>query len=287
MCFVGNDICAKLAISAIPVPELMAIRGGCAALIASVLVLVFYGAGAFVKLGNRNVIIRSVIEALVGAGMITCFVFLPIATVNAILQVGPFFAMIVGVLLFKESVGWRRWVAALVGFFGVMLVIQPAGSAFNPAAPFVLLVAFGMLLRDLQSRIIGLQAPPFVVSLGTALAGVTVAFLLTPLMQPLGLRGWGPWLWPDPRTLSIAVLSSLFLVSAHCLAFLAFRSGDLSVVAPFRYVYLLWAVIGGAIVFSDYPDTLSLIGMGLVVLAGLYLLHRERLRAREEAKANA
>jgi drug/metabolite transporter (DMT)-like permease len=285
MCFACNDICAKLAVRTLPTPEVMVIRGIGAATIALLLVIAVHGAAALGTLRNRNVMLRSFIEALVGAGLITCFAFMPIASVNAILQIGPFFAMLVGVFLFRESVGWRRWMAAGVAFTGVLCVIQPAGDRFTFASVLVLLLAILMVLRDIQSRIIGLRAPPFVVALGTALAGITLALILSPLMQPFGLRAWGPWLMPDAFTLTVTLLASVFLVGAHALSFLAFRGGDMSVVAPFRYVYLCWAVLGGAIVFGDYPDALSLTGMALVVAAGLYLLHRERMRAKTDTEA--
>jgi drug/metabolite transporter (DMT)-like permease len=286
VCFACNDICIKLAVGAMPTPEVMVIRGVSAAAISLVLVLAVHGAASLSTLGNRNVVLRSVLEATVGAGLITAFAVMPIASVNAILQIGPFFAMIIGIFLFREAIGWRRWAAAFVAFTGVLCIIQPAGSSFNVASILVLVLALLMVLRDMQSRIIGLSAPPFVVPLGTAIAGIAVAFILTPILQPFGLRSWGSWVVPDGFSLFVALFASVFLVGAHTLAFLAFRSGDMSVVAPFRYVYLLWAVIGGAVVFGDFPNTLSLLGMALVVLAGIYLLHRERIRAKNEAKAN-
>jgi drug/metabolite transporter (DMT)-like permease len=283
--FGANDISTKVAVKYLPTPEIMVIRGTFAALLAFALVIAVHGAASLPKIANRHVFLRSLFEALIGPVLITSYAFLPIATVTAVMQVGPFFGMIAGIYLFRESVGWRRWCAAFVAFFGVMLIIKPGTTGFEPLALIILLVAVMTVLRDLQSRKIGTAAPPFVVSFATSITGVALAFILTPLMLPLGLRAWGEWVWPDAFSLAVVIAASVFLVMAHTFAFLAFRSGDMSVVSPFRYFYLLVAVAGGIFIFAEYPDWISLIGMVLVVGGGLYLLHRERLRSKHAAAA--
>ncbi len=283
--FGANDISTKVAVKYLPAPEIVAIRGAFAAMFALALVVVVHGAASLRKIANRHVFKRSLFEALIGPMLITAYAFLPIATVTAVLQVGPFFGMIAGIWLFRESVGWRRWAAALVAFFGVMLIIKPGTAGFEPIASIILLVAVMVVMRDIQSRKIGNTAPPFVVSLATSITGMVLAFILTPLLLPLGIRAWGAWLWPDAFSLAVVIGASFFLVIAHTFAFLAFRTGDMAVVSPFRYFYLLVAVVGGILVFAEYPDWISLAGMALVVGGGLYLLHRERLRSRNAAAA--
>ena len=283
--FAANDISTKVAVQYLPTPEIMAIRGAFAAVLALLLVIAVHGAASLRKILNRHVIQRSVFEAMIGPILITLYAFLPIATVTAVMQVGPFFGMIAGIWLFRESVGWRRWAAALVAFTGVMLIIKPGAAGFQPLALLVLLVAVMTVMRDIQSRKIGDAAPPFVVSLATSITGVMLAFILAPIMLPFGIRAWGPWLWPDAFSLTVVIGASFFLVIAHAFAFLAFRTGDMAVVSPFRYFYLLFAVVGGVFVFAEYPDWISFAGMALVVGGGLYLLHRERLRSRNATAA--
>jgi drug/metabolite transporter (DMT)-like permease len=285
--FAANDISTKVAVKFLPVPEIMAIRGAFAALLAFAFVVMVHGAAMLRTIANRHVFQRSLFEALIGPILITSYAFLPIATVTAVMQVGPFFGMIAGIWLFKESVGWRRWCAALVAFFGVMLIIKPGTAGFEPIVLIVLLVSIMTVMRDIQSRKIGSAAPPFVVSLATSITGTVLAFILAPLMLPTGLQAWGAWVWPDAFPLAVCLGASVFLVTAHTFAFLAFRSGDMSAVAPFRYFYLLVAVVGGIVVFSEYPDWISLIGMALVVGGGLYLLHRERLRSKNAVAAES
>jgi len=283
--FASNDICTKIAVRFLPAPEIIVIRGATAFVFAFALVCFLYGISQLKKLANRNVIWRSVFEGSVGPMIITCYAFLPLATVTAVMQVGPFLGMIAGIYLFRESVGWRRWSAALIAFLGVLLIVKPGAEAFQPVALVVILIAAVGVGRDIQSRRIGNAAPPFVVSLATSLSGTAIALLLTPLIQPLGIKAWGPWIWPDLATFGLCCLAGFLMVLANTFSFLAFRSGDMSVVAPFRYFYLFFAVIGGIVVFLEIPDLISLVGMTLIVAAGIYLLHRERLRAGRKSAA--
>ncbi len=283
--FASNDICTKIAVQFLPVPEIIVFRGATAFVFAFAMVCIVHGVSQLKAIANKNVFWRSVFEGSVGPMIITCYAFLPLATVTAVMQVGPFLGMIAGIYLFKESVGWRRWCAAFIAFSGVLLIIKPGVDAFQPIALLVLLIAAVGVGRDIQSRRIGNTAAPFVVSLATTITGTTIALLLTPLMQPLGLKVWGPWIWPDLFSFGLCCLAGLLMVLANTFSFLAFRSGDMSVVAPFRYFYLFFAVIGGVVMFAEIPDLLSLTGMSLIVAAGIYLLHREQLRAKQKMAA--
>lgn len=280
--FASNDICTKIAVQFLPAPEIIVFRGATAFVFAFAIVCFVNGVRQLKTLANRHVFWRSMFEGSVGPMIITCYAFLPLATVTAVMQVGPFLGMIAGIYLFKESVGWRRWCAAFVAFSGVILIIKPGVDAFQPVALLVVLIAAVGVGRDIQSRKIGNAAPPFVVSLATSLTGTMIALALTPLMQPFGIKAWGPWLWPDLFTFALCCLAGFFMVLANTFSFLAFRSGDMSVVSPFRYFYLFFAVIGGVVIFAEIPDLISLVGMALIVVAGIYLLHRERLRAQSK-----
>lgn len=284
-CFAANDVSNKAAVLHLPAPEITAIRGAVGSMLAFALVLFVHGAPSLKTITNKFVTRRALLESLMGPTLVTCYAFLPLATVTAVLQIGPFLAMIAGIYLFGEQVGWRRWCAVFVGFAGVMLIIKPGGADFQPIAIVVLAAALITVARDIQSRKIGSAAPPFVVSLATAVVGTVLSLVLTPIVQPFGIKAWGPWVWPDAYSLALCGAAGVFMVGAHTFTFLAFRSGDMSVVAPFRYFYLFFAVIGGIFVFSEHPDYLSLTGMALIVAGGLYLLHRERMRSRHATAA--
>lgn len=285
VCFAANDISTKLAVRFLPTPEIIAIRATTALVLSFILVLSFHGFSQLKTLASRKLFWRGLFEGSSGPIMITCYAFLPLATVTAVMQVGPFLGMIAGIYLFKESVGWRRWLAALAAFTGVLLIIKPGGDAFQPAAFVVLLAAAFGVGRDIQSRRIGGEIPTFVVPLATSIVALAIAFVLTPIGQYFEVRAWGPWRWPDLYSFVQCVMSGCFMVLANIFIFLAFRTDDMSVISPFRYFYLFFAVIGGIIIFAEFPDWISLLGMFLIVAAGLYLLHRERLRAKNKLTA--
>ncbi len=284
-CFASNDINTKLAVKHLPAPEIITIRGAAAFVFALVLVLFVHGLADLKALANGKLFWRSLFEASVGPLIITCYAFLPLATVTAVMQVGPFLGLIAGIYLFKESVGWRRWLAAAVAFAGVLLIIKPGASTFQPIALVVIAVAALGVGRDIQSRKIGKTVPTFVVPLATSLMAMALGLVLTPIMLPFQLRAWEPWVWPALMPFLLCCTAGFFMVLANTFAFMAFRSGDMSVVSPFRYFYLFFAVIGGMVIFGEFPDWISYAGMVLIVAAGLYLLHRERVRARASITA--
>lgn len=285
-CFAANDISTKIAVHFLPTPEIITIRAATALVLSFLLVFFFHGLSQLKALANRKLFWRSVFESSVGPMIITCYAFLPLATVTAVMQVGPFLGMIAGIYLFRESVGWRRWLAALVAFTGVLMIVKPGGEAFQPVAFIVILTAALAVGRDIQSHRIGGEVPTFVVPLATAIMAMTIAVALTPIVQVFEVRAWGPWRWPDFYSFALCVTAGCFMVLANTFAFLAFRTGsDMSLVSPFRYFYLFFAVVGGIIIFNEIPDWISLAGMTLIVAAGLYLLHRERLRAKNRIAA--
>jgi drug/metabolite transporter (DMT)-like permease len=182
-------------------------------------------------------------------------------------------------VLYREQVGWRRWAAIGVGFFGALLVIKPIPSEFNIWALVGAASALAAAVREIQTRQIGSGIPVLVVAFwGTVaitLCGAVFAFAETWRMFNAG----------DLFKLSIA---AVFVGIAIYLLALAFREVDLSVVSPFRYSYLLTSALGGFLVFREIPDSWTVAGAFLIVGSGVYMLHREAVRRRAlTAKAAA
>ena len=201
--------------------------------------------------------------------LIAALALMPIADVTAILLIQPFLLTIVGVLLFKENVRWRRWSAVAAGFIGMLLVVKPGTSAFEPASIIVLIAALLVVVRDVTTRFLHADVPTTGVVLVTAVFGVIIGFV--------GALG-GNWTMPGAEAFAASVIAGAFLVFAIILGVIAFRDADVSVVAPFRYALVVFAVIYGVFLFREFPDAVSLAGIGLIVGAGIYMLHRERVR---------
>lgn len=269
--FAANDAGTKYAAATLPVSEVMVLRGGFAVVFLLV-VLAWRGELRDTpQIFDWQVGLRSLAEAASGALLISALATIPLGNVLTIIQLVPFLMTIIGAIMLAERVGWRRWLAIVAGFIGVLLVVKPASGAFNAASLFALAATLTILSRDLLARSIGTRVPAFVVALGSIVAGIAVG-VLGALFQT--------WQAPDLATLAWLLASGIFLVLAQFFIVLAYRGTELSAVAPFRYSIVAFAVVYGFIVFREVPDGLSFAGMAVMIAAGLYMLHREAVRSR-------
>lgn len=197
---------------------------------------------------------------------------MPIANVSAILQVLPLSVALAAALFLREPLGWRRLSAIVVGFCGVLLIIQPGGADFNTFSLYALASVACITLRDITMRRMSRAVPSVFVALVAAI-GVT------------GMGGIGSLFvqWQPFTPLSGLQLAGAtgFLICGYLASVSAMRFGDIAFVAPFRYTSLLVALILGVLVFGEWPNTLALAGGVIVVATGLFTLYREtKLRIR-------
>lgn len=262
--FVTNDTLVKYVSQSLPGPQLIFIRG----LFATVLVLAivhWLGATRQVpRLLERRVVARAMFDGFATLTYLTSLFHLPIANATAINMATPLFITLFAVLAYKEQVLAQRWLAIATGFAGVLLVVQPSGAAFNA---YALLCLGGTLLhatRDLLTRSIDRAIPSIVITLSTAVMVTLMAGAWTWLA--------GDWKPVAPRELALLAAASVFLSGGYYLLTVAMRAGEMSVVAPFRYAGLLFAVVLGFAVWGDVPNALAWSGIVLLVASGLYLL---------------
>jgi drug/metabolite transporter (DMT)-like permease len=271
--FVANDALVKTVSESLPSGQLIFLRG----IFASVLLLAVLAAMGLLRniplLWDRRVVLRAFLDACATLTYLTSLFHLPIGNATAINMATPLFITLFAVIAFHEQVGAARWVAIATGFTGVLLVVQPSGAAFNA---YALLCLGGTLLhasRDLITRTIDRRIPSLLVTFSTAIA-VTLLSGLWSLRQD-----WRPASWHD---LGLLATASVFLSIGYFLHTIAMRAGEMSVIAPFRYAGLLFALLLGFVVWGDVPNALAWAGIALLVGAGLYVLHGERSRARAE-----
>jgi drug/metabolite transporter (DMT)-like permease len=205
---------------------------------------------------------------------LTALFHLPLANTTAITQVTPLAVTLGAALLLREPVGWRRWIAIAVGFGGVLLIVRPASDGFNVHAVWALGSVAFIVMRDLATRRFSAGLPALFVATTTA-AGIAVTGGLLSLTEP-----WAP---VSPSQIGLLCVSSAFLVTGYHSAVQSMRFGEISLVSPFRYTVLIWAIILGFVVFGDVPDPLTLLGAGIVVAAGIFTFYRERIRRRQAA----
>ncbi len=192
------------------------------------------------------------------------------ADAMAILQLTPLALTAAAALFLGAVVGWRRWTAIAVGFVGAMLVIKPGASSFNPWGLMVIVAVLSGVWRDLATRRFGTAIPPLIILLVSQL-GVAVVSAVSWFYES--------WQWPDLQALLHLVVGAVMFAAGHLAAIYAVRDSDWSVVAPFRYAGIVWAILIGLVIWQDLPDAWSMLGIVLLVAAGLYTLHRERSQA--------
>ncbi len=271
-CFVTNDALVKFVSQNMPTAQLIFLRG----LMATALVLAAaHAMGATRRIHeivHRPVAARAAVDALATMLYLVSLFNLPIANATAINLAAPLFITVFAVMFMHEQVGWRRWAAISAGFAGVLLIIQPRAQGFNVFALVCLAATVCHAARDLLTRRIARGIPSILVTLSTAIA---VTLLSGALSLIEGWRAFGP------GQLALLGLASLFLAGGYYAIIDCMRHGEMSLVAPFRYTGLLWALIVGFLVWGDVPNALAWSGIALLVASGLYVLHRERVRARE------
>lgn len=190
----------------------------------------------------------------------------------------PFVVALLAGPFLGEWVGWRRLVAIVVGFCGILVVVRPGYAAFEPA----LIFAFGSMLCYasfmLLTRYLAAYDAPEVTLFYSMLAG-------TYFMAPFALVDW---VWPsDPRVWLIGLSMGVWGGLGHLIFIHAYRHAPASTLAPFVYLGLITHTIGGYLVFDQVPDRWTLAGAAIVVASGIYLLHRERVTTAQRNAARA
>ena len=273
--FIINDALVKYVSQSMPAAQLICIRG----LMASLLLLAIAqasrllgpalraGKGVTAPLLQRAVLLRSGLDALATMAYLNSLFHLPIANATAINMASPLFLTLYAMLAWRERVGAGRWLAILGGFGGVLMIVQPATSAFNGWALVCLLATLLHTARDLITRGIPPSVPSVIITLATAVS-VT---LLSGVWATID--GWQA---VTPAQLALLGAASVFLSGGYYLVIVSMREGDMGVITPFRYSGLLFALVIGWVVWSDIPNPLAQAGIVLLVVAGVVMLRGVR-----------
>jgi drug/metabolite transporter (DMT)-like permease len=256
--FNAGDTFVKLLSERLPLPEVIATRN----LLAAGLVLLAWSARPGLirraHLTDRGVLARAALDTCTTLLYLLGVSLLPLAEAATLLFVSPLLGTALAGLVLRERVGRLRWLAVAAGFAGVLLVAQPGGVDWRPAALLPLVAACFMAVADIVTRRIDPAVGPVSVVL-TNLMAVAIAA--------------GLWAALDPRPLAAADLPALLLAAGFLLAgyltyVAAFRLGEVSFVAPFKYAGLPAAALLGWLVWGDVPNGLAVVGMGLIAGRG-------------------
>ncbi|MEO8244985.1 MAG: DMT family transporter [bacterium] len=194
---------------------------------------------------------------------------MPLANLSAIMQSLPLAVTLVAAVVLGEPIGWRRISAILIGFVGVMLIIRPGAADFDTWSVIGLGSVAFVVLRDLATRRFSKGLPSTTGAIWAALAVLIMGLV------GVSQTGWQP---VSQLALAETMGAAAFLIVGYIMAIKVMRVGEISIIAPFRYTSLLWAILLGWLLFGTLPDRWTLIGGAVVVGSGIYMLLRERRR---------
>lgn len=203
----------------------------------------------------------------------TAVINMPLADATAIGFAKSLFVTIFAIILLKETVGIRRWCATLIGFLGVVVMMQPGTSGFNIYGVYAAVAAVAAGLVMVLLRVISRKDPPSTLLFYQGI-GVAVILFIPAVIN-----------WQTPSAIEWALLLAIGVtgyLSQLCNIY-AYKYGEASLLAPLEYTRILYATVIGLFVFGDIPGVNTVIGASIVVLASAYTIHRERTINRQGA----
>jgi len=197
--------------------------------------------------------------------------YLPLAEATAIGFVAPLFITILSFPILKEKVGIHRWIAILIGFTGVIIIIRPGGEFWQFVSIMPLLGAIFFALFQIFTRLLSGTEKAFTTLFYTGLGGLGWSSLIVPFV----------WVVPSQIHIIVFLATGILGALAHLCMINAFDYAQASLLAPYNYTKLIWVTIFGYLIFEDIPSLEMWIGSGVIVSAGLYVLYRERKLAKK------
>lgn len=270
--FALEDMFLKLAATSLPTGQILFLSGAFG-LIFFALVVRRQGARVISPLARHPAVLARNGGEMVGTfAYINALASVDLSTVSAVLQAMPLAVTMGAALFMGEQVGWRRWSAIAIGFAGVLVVIRPGFSGFEPSALWVLVTVAALAVRDLASRAV----PPDCSNFQISAWGMGSVAALGAMMMLAG----GGYAIPDQA-------GAVWLAGALVTGTLGYwaitaasRTGEVGVVSPFRYSRLIFAVAIGMAIFGETPDATTFCGAALIIGSGLYSLARQAARKR-------
>ncbi|GLH76823.1 DMT transporter permease [Bradyrhizobium sp. SSBR45G] len=272
--FSFGDALGKFLVSTYAVGQLLCLRA-CAALLL-LAPFIWRNRSAFMRLERPWLqLLRVVLSTLEVAAFFLATVYLPLADVITYYLAGPIFVTALSALVLREHVGWRRWTAILIGFCGVLIALRPSAQTFSLPALIALggSLSFAVLMLITRS----LRSTPDIVMASSQFVGT---FLLGAAMAPFG------WVTPTPGSLVMFAAAGIISVTALFCVNRSLKLAPASVVVPYQYTMIVWAVLFGFAVFGDVPHPATIVGATIIIGAGLYIYLRERSLGQGQGAVN-
>src|SRR6201989_174988 len=272
--FAFGDALGKYLVATYAVGQLLWLRA-CAALFV-LSPLIWRQRRSFVAMERPGLqLVRIILSTLEVAAFFVATVYLPLADVVTYYLACPIFVTALSALVLRERVGWRRWSAILIGFAGVLIALRPSAQTISWPAVIALggSLSFSILMLITRS----LRATPDIVMATSQFVGT---FLLGALMSPFG------WVTPSAVSLVMFATAGVISISALLCVNRSLKLAPASVVVPYQYSMIVWAVMFGVVVFGDVPSPATIIGAAIIIAAGIYIFLREQALGKQEPAIN-
>ena len=261
-----NDAAMKLLSRDLPLGEILCLRGVVMLLMAFVLAWREGGLHRL-RMGSRRLLL---LRGVLAAGGMFLFVaglrHLPLADAVAINFALPLFSAVLAVLVLRERLGWRRGAALLVGFAGIVVMVRPGSAQFT----LVMLFPLGAALVGA-----GVDVTTRQLSRSRSSSSIFLASTAIICLAGLSTMPFGGWRTPSEFELGLLLLAGLLVTTSEYLVIEALRHGEVTLIAPFRYTAMVWAILFGMLIFGTTPDLGIVVGGMLVVASGVYIFRRE------------
>ncbi|RUX62630.1 DMT family transporter, partial [Mesorhizobium sp. M7A.F.Ca.US.014.04.1.1] len=258
--YLVNDTMMKLATAGLPSYEVLFLRGAAAALWGFPLLFALGYGKQIPLIFDKRVLSRNVLELAAILCYVVALANMQIADSTALGQITPLLMLVGSSILFGERIGGRRMALIGLGFVGALMVAQPTMQGISVYALLALGNAALAAARDLAGRRVSAEVPGMIV----AISAVVVVLIGAGAAHLVSER----WVMPGAHHLLLMAGAGFFLIFGHFFIFMAYRVGPTSAVAPFYYCFTVWAVISGLLVFGQFPNTLAVCGILLVVGSG-------------------
>jgi drug/metabolite transporter (DMT)-like permease len=217
-----------------------------------------------------NMPVMHVVRATLLVTATACFFaalhYLPVADTLAIFFVQPLATTMLSPLVLGEQVGWRRWLAVIIGFAGTLIIIRPGFKELNPGVFLALASGVALSIYMMLTKKIAGRAPAIVTNFQTNFMGAIILFCIVPFV----------WQWPNATQWLLMVGVAIIATTGHFMVIKAFDHADASLLAPLAYTEMITAVLGGWYFFGDFPDRWTFVGVAILIACAAFISWRER-----------
>lgn len=261
-----SDAIAKALTSGYTPIQILFMRNLIALPFAVLIALKMGGTGALHSYRPAAHLLRGVLWLFAAGLFFTSLKYLEIAEATALVFMAPVFITAISALALKETVGWRRWLAVLAGFAGVLIVVRPGAGTFQNASLLPIVVAFFYAVLMISARWVDPRESVWTLMLYLVGAGALLSALVVPFV----------WVAIRPEDMWLFIGIAIFGTAGITLITQAFRFARSATLAPFEYSALIWATLLGWLIWNEIPDLLTYVGAAFIILSGCYIVFREQ-----------